>query len=562
MHFSTTIRKKGFSQRLEAVKGLENRSREDKATLLAAVETQRNTRLIKDLIIHIVFFAVFLLIVILQLNPSTVNNINTSLKNSYLFSGDVPYMDIKFSDDFKQYLTTTFCETVLSMSLDNEDAMNKIIGNTIRIRTTRIKPGSCTDNGLNLTCYSNSYDGSTKDRSPYGPNGIYTYTSNTHGSFVFGHNQYVWDRSGYYVDISVKNVTMEIQQLIDNDFIDVQTRAVIISFSTLNLNFQSRTTVFTMLTEWPASGEVNPYYSVRTYRVNMYMDAVDRFRGFLETVFFLFLIYYVYFFINEARIDYQLNRLRNYLLSLKNSFDIINLTLFIASTALYIAFLGDNSREVSLTDETIKYPLYLENLGQTALVLYQISAINILLMAFKTFRFLIIHKRLYILWIAISQSKLQLITFTIMFCIIMLGFLFSGWLTFGPDNAAYNGFVTSLGTLLQFIIGNPPDYEAMSSTNRALGPIYYLLFTIFMFFILMNMFIAIISKSYEGISDSFDKKQRSKRYLMTKWEKSIKSFQFLFRKEIYDIYDISLMLIDQRPGLIETPGIEPLTFKG
>ncbi|KAM9986098.1 hypothetical protein ACTFIZ_004357 [Dictyostelium cf. discoideum] len=558
-----TLKRTIFSQRLEAVKALENKTREEKATLLAAVETQRNARLVKDLIVHLVFFIVFVLIVVLQLNPQSLFIINTSLKNQILFSQDSQYLEINNPSDFINYLNSTFCDSISEMSLENNDAMNKIIGNVIRIRTARVKPDSCSNNGFNLTCYSNNYDKDTKDRSPFGTNDMYTYTSNSHGSYVFGHNQYVWDRSGYYIDIPVSSIKTGVESLIDNGFFDIQTRSVIISFSTLNLNFQSRTSVFTMLTEWTASGSVNPYYSIRTYRIQLYMDALDKFRGFLEVSFFIFILYYFYYFVNEARIDFKLGRFKFYISNFKNIFDVINLTLFIASIALYLAFLGDNSRDLNINSQlqTTDYPLYLENLGQTALVLYQISAINILLMSFKTFRFLVVHRRLYILWIAISQSRLQLITFTIMFCIMMLGFLFSGWLTFGTDIASFNGFVTSLGTLLQFIIGNPPDYEAMSYTNRALGPIYYLLFTIFMFFILVNMFVAIISDSYQNISNTFEKKQKTKRYLLTRWERTMKSLLLLFTPNSLDIYDLVLMFIDQKPGLIETDGIDPSRFK-
>ncbi|KAN0033248.1 hypothetical protein ACTA71_002672 [Dictyostelium dimigraforme] len=558
-----TLKRGMFSQRLEAVKALENKTREEKATLLAAVETQRNARLVKDLIIHIVFFVVFVLIVVLQLNPQSLFIINTSLKNQILFNQNNQYIEIKTTSDFLEYLNSTFCDSISEMSLENNEAMNKIIGNTVRIRTARVKSDSCSDNGFNLTCYSNNYDKDTKDRSPFGTNDMYTYTSNSHGSYVFGHNQYVWDRSGYYVDIPVSNINTEVASLIDNGFFDIQTRSVIISFSTLNLNFQSRTSVFTMLTEWTAAGSVNPYYSIRTYRIQLYMDALDRFRGFLEVSFFVFILYYFYYFVNEARIDFKLGRFRVYISHFKNIFDFINLTLFIASIALYLAFLGDNSRDLNIDSQlqATSYPLYLENLGQTALVLYQISAINILLMSFKTFRFLVVHRRLYILWIAISQSRIQLITFTIMFCIMLLGFLFSGWLTFGTDIPSFNGFVTSLGTLLQFIIGNPPDYEAMSYTNRALGPIYFLLFTIFMFFILVNMFVAIISDSYQNISNTFEKKQKNKKYLLSRWGRTMKSLQLLFTPNSLDIYDLVLMFIDKKPGLIETEGIDPSIFK-
>jgi len=547
------------SKRLALITTFSGKNRDEKATLLAAVEIQRKARLIKDLIVHLSFFVVFLVIAILQLYPDHVYNINIALKNDLLFDeiDNLPYpktyMEIDNSGDFQDYMLNLFGPKIEEMSFQNDGAMNKIIGSTVRIRTMRVRKNSCANSGGydNINCYAVKYDHYSKDRSSFGTNDTFAYTSNCGGSFVFGYNQYVWDRSGHYIDLPIENITQSFQYLFDNGFFDVQTRAVVLSFSTFNVNYQSRATVSTLLTEWSAAGQVDAYYSLRTYRVEMYLNSIDRFRAFLEVAFVLFLIYYVFSFINEARIDYGLNRITRFFSSFRNFFDILNIVLFIVSVGLYLAFLGDSNRTVDINDE-IEYPTYLESLGQTALVLYQISAINILLMAFKTFRFLIVHRRLYVLWITISESKLQLITFTIMFIIMMMGFLMSGWLTFGGEMAPFNGFVSSLGTLLQFIIGNPPDYEAMSYTNRALGPIYYLLFTIFMFFILVNMFVAIISNSYQEISNSLDKKQKEKNYLMTKWQRYGKSLSFLFRGHIYDLFDLVVLISNQRPGLMES----------
>eukprot|EP01132_Coremiostelium_polycephalum_P000992 gene992-1258_t len=454
----------------------------------------------------------------MQRNPSSVYRINASLKNS-LVNEEIDglpfpksYMDINKFDDFHDYLTNLFAPAIQEMSITNNNAMNKIIGDTIRIRQLRVRPNSCPDYGFNLTCYSGQYNHNTKDREPYGPNGIYTYTSDAGGSYVFGYSQYVWDRSGYFLDIPVSNISESIKTLFDDNFFDVQTRAVIFSFVTLNLNYESRATVAYLLTEWSAAGGINAYSTLRTYRIEMYNNAIDRFRAFLEISFLLFVIYYLYYFLNEARIDYQLSRLKYYFSSFWNILEMINISLFLATVILYFIFLGDGNRKLVDTD-FFRYPKFLEPLGQTALVYYQLSAINILLLSFKTFRFLIVHRRLYVLWITLSQAKLQLVTFTTMFIIMMIGFLMSGWLTFGSEMDSFNGFISSLGTLLQFIIGNPPDYSAMSYTNRALGPI--------------------------------------------KWQRYAMSVKLLFRKNTYEVYDLVHMFIENKPGVLEDPTINP-----
>jgi len=127
---------------------------------------------------------------------------------------------------------------------------------------------------------------------------------------------------------------------------------------------------------------------------------------------------------------------------------------------------------------------------------YEVSAFNILLITFKTFKYLKVNKRLYVLWQTLDNARTDLLTFIAIFAIILLGFLFMGWLTFGAELGIFNGFISSMGTCWQFLIGNPPDFFDLYYVNRALGPIFFTLFTVFVFFILANMFIAIISGAY------------------------------------------------------------------
>ncbi|EFA85508.1 putative Ca2+ channel [Heterostelium album PN500] len=465
------------SRRLKIKEALADKNDHEKATMLAAIEIQRRAKLIKDLIKHIVFFVAFLTIVILQRNSVYVYQIGWAIKSDLLFNGDQPFTEIKTQAQFNSYLTEQFAPQVSSMTYENPYSMNDIVGGTVRIRQLRVRPNSCPNLSLNRTCYSPTYNSYTRDkRDIVGTNGtIYKFTPNTGGPMVFGYNQY--------------------------------TRAVIISFVAFTLNYESRVTVAYMLVEYSASGILEPYYALRTYRVNMYSSHLDGFRAFLEVLFLLFLIYYIYNFINEARIDYHLGRIKYFLTSFWNLLDIINISLFVASVILFLIFLSDkNANNIPL--DTAGYPSHMEALGETALVYYQLSAIT-----FKTFRYLIIHRRLYAIWITISHARLQLMTFTIMFLIMMIGFLISAWLTFGHDLDYYNGFLNSLGTSLQFIMGNPPSFQDMTYTNRALGPI--------------------------------------------KWKRYSLSLSFLFRRNIYDISAICSILMEKRPGLIEEKGITP-----
>jgi len=99
--------------------------------------------------------------------------------------------------------------------------------------------------------------------------------------------------------------------------------------------------------------------------------------------------------------------------------------------------------------------------------------------------------------------------------------------------------------LWQFLIGNPPDYNDLSASNRVLGPVYYALFTIFVFFILVNMFVAIVSKSYDNVTDNLNKS--NSKIKMADLKKPLKRFAKMAkavaqRKPLYSETDLLRMM--------------------
>jgi len=194
----------------------------------------------------------------------------------------------------------------------------------------------------------------------------------------------------------------------------------------------------------------------------------------------------------------------------------VNLLLFLVTAATYAAYAlsAQDLLTAQATAGFFQVDQYFEEwevIAQLASISYQVASFNILLSFFKFFKYLRIHKRLYVLWHTLFQAGSDLITFTLVFFIILLGFIFMGWLVFGTDDPDFQGFVTTLGTNWQFLIGNPPDYGSMYQSNRALGPIYFALFTIFVFFVLVNMFVAIVGESYQAIREQIEEDKKKKK---------------------------------------------------
>lgn len=53
-------------------------------------------------------------------------------------------------------------------------------------------------------------------------------------------------------------------------------------------------------------------------------------------------------------------------------------------------------------------------------------------------------------------------------------------------------------TLFRIILGDF-NFQELEEANRILGPIYFLLYVFFVFFVLLNMFLAIINDTYSEV---------------------------------------------------------------
>lgn len=93
------------------------------------------------------------------------------------------------------------------------------------------------------------------------------------------------------------------------------------------------------------------------------------------------------------------------------------------------------------------------------------------------------------------RSMPNILSFSFMFAILMCSFSMMAYLVFGTDLYDFRTFISSLFVLVEVIIGQL-DYKSLSTTNRFLGPLFYMAFIFFVVFVLYNMFIVILNDSY------------------------------------------------------------------
>jgi len=103
----------------------------------------------------------------------------------------------------------------------------------------------------------------------------------------------------------------------------------------------------------------------------------------------------------------------------------------------------------------------------------------------------------------LSKCVKDIVGFAIMFYIVFFAYAQLGYLLFGSTVADYSTFSNTLFTLFRIILGDF-DFGALESQSRILGPIYFLSYVFFVFFVLLNMFLAIINDTYSDVKSDIN----------------------------------------------------------
>ena len=80
--------------------------------------------------------------------------------------------------------------------------------------------------------------------------------------------------------------------------------------------------------------------------------------------------------------------------------------------------------------------------------------------------------------------------FFVLFLLMFCGFVFSGYVLFGPE-AMISNVASSSVTLLRMSIGDI-EFHKFIEGDRQIAPMYFVLFTILFYFIMTNIFLSII----------------------------------------------------------------------
>lgn len=384
---------------------------------------------------------------------------------------------------------------------------NRLLGSP-RIRQLRVRNDSCnvhSDFKKAITQCFDSYSPHFEEKGPFGLMNGSAWTYHTekelHGANHWGLLS-SYSGAGYYADLGITKeaATQAMAELKENLWIGRATRAVFLDFTVYNANV-NLFCVIKLVFEFPATGGMIPSWSFRTVKLLRYVSVTDYLIMGCEFIFTLFILYYIV----EEVLEIKSNRTSYF----KSVWNILDILVILISTVCIGFSIYRTVMVNKLLAGLLEKPDEFADFGR--LGFYQTQFNNAVALAvffawIKFFKYISFNKTMTQLSSTLSRCSKDVAGFSIMFFIVFFAFAQLGYLLFGTQMQGFSSFVNAVFTLLRLILGDF-DFEEMEAANRVLGPIYFLSYVFFVFFVLLNMFLAIINDTYAEVKSEISQQK-------------------------------------------------------
>ncbi|KAM9226579.1 polycystin-2-like protein 2 [Leptosomus discolor] len=403
------------------------------------------------------------------------------------------------------YWDKWYDNTTLTLQKNNSHIYyeNLLLG-VARIRQLKVRNNTCFIypyfHSFLEGCYS-EYHYRAEDRSDFGlRNGSeWKYTSASSLSPWYWGSIGFYSSGGYMFTLP-KSKQESVEKLVflrQNSWLTRGTRAVFIDFSTYNANI-NLFCVIKLVVEFPATGGALTSSHIYSVKLLRYITYYDYFLASCEISFCLFIVIFI---IQEATKIVKMKE--KYFRSVWNWLDLLLLVVSI----LAIGFNVYRTAKVALLMEELLanahgYPDFYF-LAFWQVIYNNMIAVNMFFAWIKIFKYVSFNKTMMQLSSTLSHCAKDITGFAIMFFIIFFAYAQFGYLVFGSQVEEFSTFPNCIFTQFRIVLGDF-DFETVTAANRILGPIYFTTFVFFVFFILLNMFLAIINDTYSQIKADFE----------------------------------------------------------
>jgi len=434
---------------------------------------------------------------------------------------------------------------------------NRLVGG-VRLRQLRVRNDSCTlpssayrsiflgDEEIQQSivfenstgqgaCFSNYFFGG-HDTAPFGPctaegravlkdiDNVDKYNSSCEGS-GFSFTPYTdaptmigklsaYDSSGYVRDIvpleerayllQQDTMAKALNELRSFLWLDVQTRAYIISFSIYNGNYNSFAAL-NFLFEFSPGGTVLPTYSIKVLKQEVWenaqssiSDAARSHRVWLDVIVYGFVAKFLFDEVSEyisMRCKYGTSK--HYFQNVWNVLEIINIIPFFISLSIRLNFI--------FSPEGKRYSVFagnryqeMGNIASMYSLSFMLDSVSILVSFFKIFKYLRIFASANLLIYTIASAARSMAYFVFVLILFLIAAVIIATQMFGTSLLTFSSYTVTVVTLAQMLLGVVDIYWEMirTSPQPLLALVFFFIYIFLMFFVLVNIFLAILNDAY------------------------------------------------------------------
>mmetsp|Transcript_16532 Transcript_16532/g.52696 ORF Transcript_16532/g.52696 Transcript_16532/m.52696 type:complete len:866 (+) Transcript_16532:86-2683(+) len=381
---------------------------------------------------------------------------------------------------------------------------NQLVGG-IRMRQYRVSNSSCDivprfSELEALGCYD-WYSFDRRVTSQYGPgitvDGFTWFDAFPFDTFRIISSDSYYDRSGYAVELpndSGKAAAM-LANLRSNDWVDRATRAVVITFNLLNVNYNLLSSATIVVEFSPAGGLIKDAgFDIINLSMYDYGGSFMVALALMDLVATLYALYAVY----AASVEGMLFGVKAFLGTLWNLLDLLICASLIALGVLRILY--DTIMTTQL-DPQVPHYVQVNHVVDMYNAIVVVSALVCLLATLNILKFFRGNIALSRIWQTIAVASGHLGAYFFIFTIVMLGFVLAGYFLFGSEVDKFSTVATAGEEVLFMLTGNVA-YDTLREVDPVAAPIFFAGFVFLVFFVMVNFFLAILNDAYFTVNNA------------------------------------------------------------
>lgn len=480
----------------------------------------------------------------------------------------IQFPNIVTFDDFFNWGINVLTPGIFSgmqYSLDNEVITlqyNQVGG--IRFRQVRVELNSC--KALNyktkevysdteLQCYAD-YQDAKKSKEAYSIGlescndqtqeciirNAFRYTSDIpNGSSVRG-KLASYGTDGFYLDSEAflgdgKLEESEVLQMFlllrNNTWLDLQTRAVIITFLTWNSNYEYFSQLEFML-EFGASSVVLPTYSIETFNIIPFMSSWsnmrDSFSSFMQKFPELYIFAFSWFGLAIPIIVLIIKV--GFGAFLKSMWNYVNLALFLLMQAQIIikVYLYFAASEIKTTLDQKNFNVFL-NFNTPLLgiwVLANFESYATLIAAIKLLSYFRLSS-MTMIWDTLERGSRSIFAFMIILALLLNAFTQMSYIIYGRALKSFSTYFYGFISLFRMLLGDISRYPDMSNMEPNFTPFIFISYIFLCFFVMLNIFVAILNEAF-GVVVDYRQQNKDKRKMQKFGIKVVEEMSYYWKR--------------------------------